>query len=107
MLDKFLYVRQGKTTIAIGHRPKVIERADWIVMLDKGELKIQGTPDELRYILGDRLDFLDSAFNMRNGRISNLLTYSINLIGFYNLRLAKASNRSFSRSFVSLSDFNL
>ena len=57
----------------ISHRPKVIERADWIVMLDRGELKIQGTPDELRHIPGEHLDFLDSSFCVTNGRISNLL----------------------------------
>lgn len=59
ILDRLLYYRQGKTTIMISHRPKVIERADWIVMLEKGELKIQGTPDKLRYISGNHLDFLE------------------------------------------------
>ena len=73
VLDRLLYYRQGKTTIMISHRPKVIERADWIVMLEKGELKIQGTPDELRHIPGEHLDFLDSSFQVTNGRISNLL----------------------------------
>ena len=66
VLDRLLYHRQGKTTIMISHRPKVIERADWIVMLDKGELKIQGTPDELRYIAGDHLDFLERINNSAN-----------------------------------------
>lgn len=73
VLDRLLYHRQGKTTIMISHRPKVIERADWIVMLEKGELKIQGTPDELRHMAGEHLDFLDSSFRKDNGRISNLL----------------------------------
>ena len=73
VLDRLLYHRQGKTTIMISHRPKVIERADWIVMLDKGELKIQGTPDELRHMAGEHLDFLDSSFTNSNGRVSNLL----------------------------------
>ena len=59
VLDKLLYNRQGKTTIIISHRPKVIERADWIVLLDQGRLQIQGTPDALRQIAGDHLDFLD------------------------------------------------
>ena len=72
VLDRLLYHRQGQTTIIISHRPKVIERADWIVMLDKGELKIQGTPDELRYLPGEHLDFLDSSFIHSNG-IPNLL----------------------------------
>lgn len=73
VLDQLLHHRQGKTTIMISHRPKVIERADWIVMLDRGELKIQGTPDELRHILGEHLDFLDSSFRISNGKVSNLL----------------------------------
>jgi ABC-type bacteriocin/lantibiotic exporter with double-glycine peptidase domain len=59
VLDKLLYHRQGKTTIMISHRPKVIQRADWIVLLENGHLKIQGTPTELRQIPGEHLDFLD------------------------------------------------
>ena len=59
MLNKLLYYRQGKTTILISHRPKVIERADWIVLLDGGRLKIQGSPRVLRFQAGEHLDFLD------------------------------------------------
>ena len=59
VLDKLLYHRQGKTTILISHRPKVIQRADWIVFLEEGRLKIQGTPETLRSFAGDHLDFLD------------------------------------------------
>ena len=58
MLDKLLFYRQGKTTILISHRPRVIERADWIVLLDQGKLKMQGSPQELRSQPGDHLDFL-------------------------------------------------
>lgn len=39
VLDKLLFYRQGKTTIMISHRPRVINRADWIVLLENGELK--------------------------------------------------------------------
>ena len=60
VLDRLIFARRGKTTIMITHRPKVVERADWVVMLDKGELKIQGTPDELRYIPGEHLNFLET-----------------------------------------------
>ncbi len=60
VLDQLLEYRQGKTTILISHRPKVIQRADWIVMLEKGQLKIQGTPEDLSSVAGDHLDFLDS-----------------------------------------------
>jgi ATP-binding cassette subfamily C protein len=58
MLDKLLFYRQGKTTILISHRPRVIERADWIVLLENGKMKMQGSPEELRSQPGDHLDFL-------------------------------------------------
>jgi ABC-type bacteriocin/lantibiotic exporter with double-glycine peptidase domain len=61
VLDQMLRYRRGRTTILISHRPKVIEKADWIVMLDKGHLKIAGTLDELRLIDGEHLNFLTSA----------------------------------------------
>jgi ABC-type bacteriocin/lantibiotic exporter with double-glycine peptidase domain len=67
VLDRLLYYRQGKTTIAISHRPKVIGRADWIVLLEEGRLKIQGTPEELRSIAGNHLDFLDDFVSSTNG----------------------------------------
>ena len=51
--------RRGKTTILISHRPRVIVRANWVVMLEKGQLKVQGTPKQLRSFAGDHLDFLD------------------------------------------------
>ena len=59
VLDQLLTYRQGKTTILISHRPKVIERADWIVLLEKGRLQIQGSSEELRQIAGEHLGFLD------------------------------------------------
>jgi ATP-binding cassette, subfamily C, bacterial len=58
VLEKLLFYRQGKTTIIISHRPRVIERADWIVLLDNGKLKLQGTLLELRKQPGEHLDFL-------------------------------------------------
>jgi ATP-binding cassette, subfamily C, bacterial len=58
VLDKLLFHRKGKTTILISHRPRVIQRADWIIFLENGTLKIQGTPDELRKISGEHIDFL-------------------------------------------------
>jgi ABC-type bacteriocin/lantibiotic exporter with double-glycine peptidase domain len=60
VLDRLLYHRQGKTTLLISHRPKVIQRADWIVLLDRGRLNICGTPAELRRIPGEHLSFLDA-----------------------------------------------
>lgn len=59
VLDRLLEYRRGKTTIMISHRPKVIQRADWIVMLERGKLKIQGTPEDLISVAGKHLDFLD------------------------------------------------
>ncbi|MEQ9482053.1 peptidase domain-containing ABC transporter [Coleofasciculus sp. F4-SAH-05] len=59
VLDKLLFNRQGKTTIMISHRPRVINRANWIVLLENGQLKLTGTPDELRQIQGTHLDFLN------------------------------------------------
>ncbi|BBD69332.1 ABC transporter ATP-binding protein [Nostoc commune NIES-4072] len=69
LLDRLLSHRLGKTTIMISHRPKVIGRADWIVLLEEGRLKIQGTPEALRHQAGEHLDFLDSVDPFRNGLV--------------------------------------
>lgn len=58
VLEQILAVRQGKTTILISHRPRVVLRADLVVYLDRGELKLVGTPTALSRIPGDHLDFL-------------------------------------------------
>jgi ATP-binding cassette subfamily C protein len=60
ILDQLLAYRQGKTTILISHRPQVIKRADWIVLLEAGKLQLQGTPSELLNIPGEHLDYLIS-----------------------------------------------
>ncbi len=73
VLDKLLYYRQGKTTIMISHRPKVIQRSDWIVLLESGRLKIQGTPQELRLLPGEHLEFLDEVAPSLNGLVSSLV----------------------------------
>ncbi len=59
LLDKLLWHRQGKTTILISHRPKVIGQADWIVFLENGQVKLEGTQAELRQIAGEHIDFLE------------------------------------------------
>ncbi|BAY49212.1 ABC transporter ATP-binding protein [Scytonema sp. HK-05] len=74
VLDKLFYYRQGKTTIMISHRPKVIQRADWIVLLEQGRVTIQGTPEELRHIPGSHLDFLDDFLPSKNGFVRSLVT---------------------------------
>ncbi|MDZ8096986.1 MAG: peptidase domain-containing ABC transporter [Nostoc sp. DedQUE05] len=58
VLNQLLLHRQGKTTILISHRPRVIARADWIVLLNQGKLQIQGTVEDLRAKPGNHLDFL-------------------------------------------------
>ena len=58
VLNQLLLHRQGKTTILISHRPRVITRADWIVLLNEGKLQIQGTVEDLRAQPGNHLDFL-------------------------------------------------
>jgi ABC-type bacteriocin/lantibiotic exporter with double-glycine peptidase domain len=73
VLDRLLASRQGKTTIMISHRPQVIKRADWIVLLENGRLKIQGTPEELRQITGEHLSFLDEITFSKNGFKSSLV----------------------------------
>ncbi|MGM3307524.1 peptidase domain-containing ABC transporter [Anabaena sp. WFMT] len=58
VLEQLFKYRQGKTTILITHRPKVINRTDWIVLLDQGKLKIQGNLEDLKAKAGEHLDFL-------------------------------------------------
>ena len=59
VLSQLFAFREGKTTILISHRPRVISKADWIILLDQGQLKIQGTYEELRSQSGNHLDFLN------------------------------------------------
>jgi ABC-type bacteriocin/lantibiotic exporter with double-glycine peptidase domain len=58
VLDSLLDYRQDKTTIIISHRPRTIQRADWLVMLDRGRLQRQGSREDLRYQPGEHLNFL-------------------------------------------------
>ena len=58
ILDTLLHYRRGKTTLLISHRPRVIQRADWIVLLNHGQLQQQGTPEALRHQSGEHLPFL-------------------------------------------------
>ena len=58
VLNQLLYHRRGMTTLLISHRPRVINRADWIVLLDQGKLITQGTLADLRSKMGEHLDFL-------------------------------------------------
>jgi ABC-type bacteriocin/lantibiotic exporter with double-glycine peptidase domain len=73
VLDQLLYHCQGKTTIMISHRPKVIQRADWIVLIESGRLKISGTKEELGKIRGEHLDFLEDILPSSNGLVPSPL----------------------------------
>jgi ABC-type bacteriocin/lantibiotic exporter with double-glycine peptidase domain len=59
VLNKLLWHRRDKITVIISHRPRVILRSDWVVYLEQGKLKLQGTPEQLRQIPGDHLHFLN------------------------------------------------
>jgi ATP-binding cassette subfamily C protein len=58
VLENLLEHRRGKTTILISHRPSVINRADQIVFLEQGKVKMQGVASELRFHTGEHLNFL-------------------------------------------------
>jgi ABC-type bacteriocin/lantibiotic exporter with double-glycine peptidase domain len=78
VLDRLLSSRQGKTTILISHRPKVISRADWLVMLSRGRLKLQGTPEDLHSQAGEHLDFLDDVAPSKNGLLVTSSSFQAN-----------------------------
>jgi ATP-binding cassette subfamily C protein len=58
VLDNLLSQRKGKTTILISHRPMVINRADCVVLLEQGQLTLQGSMEELLSIPGSHCYFL-------------------------------------------------
>ncbi|MDJ0591479.1 MAG: peptidase domain-containing ABC transporter [Pleurocapsa sp. MO_226.B13] len=58
VLQNLLASRRHKTTIIISHRPPVISKADWIVMLEEGKVKLQGDRQELNYQAGEHREFL-------------------------------------------------
>lgn len=58
VLDRLLTHRQGKTTILISHRPRVIQRADWLVLLEEGRLLLDGPLEQTRLKPGGHLEFL-------------------------------------------------
>jgi ABC-type bacteriocin/lantibiotic exporter with double-glycine peptidase domain len=48
LMDRLLEHRHGKTTILVSHRPSVILRADWVVFMEKGAVRQQSHPRDLR-----------------------------------------------------------
>lgn len=80
VLDQLLAHRKGKTTILISHRPRVINRADWIVLLDQGRLVVQGPPSLLTSMPGDHLDFLfENPAQARKAKIEAFLKQGLKL----------------------------
>lgn len=59
VLDNLLFYRQGKTTILISHRPRVIQRADWIIFLENGQAKFQGNQSDLLSKPGNHLEIMN------------------------------------------------
>jgi ABC-type bacteriocin/lantibiotic exporter with double-glycine peptidase domain len=48
LLDQLMAYRHGMTTVLISHRTTVIARCDWIIHLEQGVVKFQGSLDEAR-----------------------------------------------------------
>ncbi|MDZ8050166.1 MAG: peptidase domain-containing ABC transporter [Aulosira sp. ZfuVER01] len=59
LLDQLLSDRAGKTTILISHRPQVIQHANWIVVLNEGQLITQGCFKDLQAQPANPLFFLN------------------------------------------------
>ena len=58
VLENIMLHRQGKTTILISHRPRVILLSERVILLEKGRLVLEGDPEKLLEISGKHLDFL-------------------------------------------------
>ena len=58
IIDGLLSQREGKTTVLISHRPRVVQRADMVVFMKRGKLKLSGSPADLLQQEGEHLDFL-------------------------------------------------
>jgi ATP-binding cassette, subfamily C, bacterial len=58
VLSRLLSYRHGKTTILISHRPRVILKADWIILLEEGKVKFEGTVAAFQANAKEDLDFI-------------------------------------------------
>ncbi len=58
VLDDLFRSRHDRTTILISHRPRVVRRADWMVLVERGRITVSGSVQELLHQTGDHLDFL-------------------------------------------------
>ncbi|RUT08337.1 bacteriocin cleavage/export ABC transporter [Dulcicalothrix desertica PCC 7102] len=70
VIERLKKHRQGKTTILISHRPPVIQRADWVVMLDSGQVKASGTVRDLQSQPGEHHIFLSSTLQSKTHALS-------------------------------------
>jgi ATP-binding cassette subfamily C protein len=58
VLAALLDHRRGKTTILISHRPPVVNRADWVIVVEAGQVVMTGSPAQLKTIPGHHQEFL-------------------------------------------------
>lgn len=47
LIDNLLRQREGMTTVMISHRSSVVKRCDWVVLLERGRVAVQGDPQDL------------------------------------------------------------
>ena len=40
--------REGCTNVLISHRPNLILQCDWVIYLEKGSIKYQGSPSDMK-----------------------------------------------------------
>lgn len=59
ILTSLLSEREEKTTILISHRPRVIGMANWVIVLNQGELEFQGSMSDFRQLGGETKEFLE------------------------------------------------
>ena len=50
LLQRLLPHRKGLTTVMISHRPSVIMSCDWLVYLERGTVRFEGAPQDLRNV---------------------------------------------------------
>ena len=50
LLQRLLPHRKGLTTVMISHRPSVIMSCDWVVYLERGTVRFEGAPQDLRNV---------------------------------------------------------
>ena len=60
LLDRLLAHRSSRTTLMVSHRPSVISRCDWVVLLRNGRVAFQGVPGEMGKV-ADLVPYLPAA----------------------------------------------